>query len=218
MTQGPIAAYLLLKGMPGREIHDDIVATLGSDAVSYSSVTRYLPEARFPPSKQEPHPADVQRDFDDSDHIILAALEDSPLASVRQPSRLAHLPSTTVYRRLTQLLGFVARHFQWVPHALSDAQKGERVNWSRGLLRVLEVQRDRTWHGIVTLDKSWFYLSTDYEFVWLPRGEKFPKENDTQFNRKNSCPQSFGICAGSIRSRVSKKVASSTPAIMSLRY
>jgi hypothetical protein len=50
--------------------------------------------------------------------------------------------------------------------------------------RMLEVQRDRAWHDIVTLDESWFDLSTDYEFVWLPRDEKLPKENDTQFNQK----------------------------------
>jgi hypothetical protein len=99
-------------------------------------------------------------------------------ASVRQLSRFTHLPSTTVYRRLTQSLGFVARHLRWVPHALSDAQKGERANLSRQLLRMrmLEVQRDRGWHDIVTLGKSWFYLSTDYEIVWLPRDEKVPKK------------------------------------------
>jgi hypothetical protein len=130
MTQPPTVAYLSLKGMSAHEIHDDIVATLGPDVMSYSSVTRYLREARFPLSKPEPHPTDVQRDLDDSDQDILAALEDSPCASVRQLSRLAHLPSTAVYRRFAQSLGFVARHFRWVPHALSDAQKGEKVNLS----------------------------------------------------------------------------------------
>jgi hypothetical protein len=49
---------------------------------------------------------------------------------------------------------------------------------------MLEVQRDRVWDDTVTLDESWFSLSTDYEFVWLPRDEKFPKENDTQFNHE----------------------------------
>jgi hypothetical protein len=86
MTQRPIVAELSLKGMSAREIHDDIIAILGSDAVSSSSVTRYLCEARFPPSKPEPHPAEVQRDLDDSNQAILAALEDSPFASVRQLS------------------------------------------------------------------------------------------------------------------------------------
>jgi hypothetical protein len=37
MMQRPIAAYLSLKVMSAREIHDDIVATLGPDAASYSS-------------------------------------------------------------------------------------------------------------------------------------------------------------------------------------
>jgi hypothetical protein len=117
MTHHLIVGYLALKVMSAREIHDNIVGTLGPDAVSYSSVTRYLREAQFPPSKPEPHPADVQRDLDDSDQAILAALEDSPFASVPQPSRLTYLPLTIVYRRLTQSLGFVACYLQWVPHA-----------------------------------------------------------------------------------------------------
>jgi hypothetical protein len=114
MTQRPIVAYLSLKRMSVHEIHDDIVATLGPDAVSYSSVTRNLRKARFSASKLELRPADVQRDrdLDDSDQAILAALEHSPFASVWQLSRLTHLPSTTVYRRLTQSLGFVARHLR----------------------------------------------------------------------------------------------------------
>jgi hypothetical protein len=147
----------------------------------------------LPPSKQEPHPADVQRDRDlhDSNQAIVTALDESPFVSVRQLSRLTHLHSTTVYRRLTQSLGFVARHLRWVPHVLSDAQKGERVNLSRRLLRMrmrmLEVQRDRAWHDIVTLDESWFYRSTDYEFVWLPRDEKVPERERHTIQSKNSC-------------------------------
>jgi hypothetical protein len=141
MTQCPIVAYLSLKGMSEREIHDDIVATLGPDAISYNSVTRYLREAQFPSSKPGPNSGDVQRDLDDSDQVILAVLEDSPFASVRKLSRLTHLPSTIVYRNLTQSLGFVARHLRWVPHAQSDGEKGERVNMSRRPLRILELQR-----------------------------------------------------------------------------
>jgi hypothetical protein len=86
MTRRPIVAHLSLKGLSSREIHDDIVAILGPNAVSYSSVTRNIREAQFPPSKPEPHPADVQRDLDGSDQAILAALEDSPFASAQQLS------------------------------------------------------------------------------------------------------------------------------------
>jgi hypothetical protein len=102
VTQRPIVACLSLKGMSVHEIHDDIVATLGPDAASYSSVTGSLREAQFPPSKPERHPADVQRDLDDSDQVILAGLEDGPFTSVRNLSRLTYLPLMVVYRRLTQ--------------------------------------------------------------------------------------------------------------------
>jgi hypothetical protein len=59
MTQRPIVAYLSLKKMSVREIHDDIAATPRPDTVSYSLVTRHLRKARFPPSKPEPYPVDV---------------------------------------------------------------------------------------------------------------------------------------------------------------
>jgi hypothetical protein len=61
---------------------------------------------------QKPHPADVRRDLDDSDQTILAALKHSPFVSVRQLSRLTHLALTIVHGRLTQSLGFVARHLR----------------------------------------------------------------------------------------------------------
>jgi hypothetical protein len=166
MTQRPIVTHLSLKRMSVHEIHNDIVATLVSDAVSSSSVPCYLPEARFPISKPELSLADAQRDLDDSDHAILTRLEDIPFASVWQLSRLIHLPSTTTCHSLTKSLGFVVRQLRWVPYALSDVQKVKRVNLSRQLLRMLVVQGDRAWHDIVTLDESWFHLSPDSEFVW----------------------------------------------------
>jgi predicted cupin superfamily sugar epimerase len=37
---------------------------------------------------------------------------------------------------------------------------------------MLERQKQRSWHDIVTLDESWFYLNTDHELIWLqPDGE-----------------------------------------------
>jgi hypothetical protein len=47
-------------------------------------------------------------------------------------------------------------------------QKAHRVDLSRQLLRMLEVQSDGAWHDIVTFDGSWFYLSVDHELIWLP--------------------------------------------------
>jgi hypothetical protein len=46
MYQQLIVFYLYRKGFSAFAIHDDLVTTLGAEAVSYPSVTRYLREAR----------------------------------------------------------------------------------------------------------------------------------------------------------------------------
>jgi hypothetical protein len=82
---------------------------------------------------------------------------------------------------------------------------------------MLEVQHDQAWHDIVTVDEFWFYLSTDYEFVWLSRDEKFLREDDTQSIEKFMPtivwnPRGFHLIT------VLEKAASSMPVIISLRY
>jgi hypothetical protein len=96
-------------------------------------------------------------------------------SSVQELARAANIPHATVHRRLTKSLGFVRRLLHWVPHLLSDAQKVRRVELSLSLLQILEVQEQRAWHDVVTLDESWFYCCTDHESKWLPLGEKVPE-------------------------------------------
>jgi hypothetical protein len=123
MEQRMIVAYLDLKGISARTIHTDLVATLWSNAVAYSSVTRHLREARRLPFRTEAPPIEIERMVDDADRAILFALGENPFASMRQLSRLTSLPPTTVYRRLTQSLGCTARHFDGCP-MLCQVYKG----------------------------------------------------------------------------------------------
>jgi hypothetical protein len=71
-----------------------------------------------------------EHQFDDSGQAILLALADQSFASIRELSRLTHIPRTTVQRRLTQSLGFRVRHLRWVPHFFSLCQKLDRVRLS----------------------------------------------------------------------------------------
>jgi hypothetical protein len=73
-------------------IHDDLVTTLGADAdaVSYSSVTRYLRDAVFASSNPRTPLPEPEAQFDHCDHAILFALAEQPFASVRELSRLTH--------------------------------------------------------------------------------------------------------------------------------
>jgi hypothetical protein len=158
------------------------MSTLGADedAVSYSSMTYYLRDAVFTCSNPPASLSEPQAEFDDCDHAILLALAEQTFASLRELSRLTHLLRTTVHRRLTKSLGFRVHHLGWVPNFFSHFQKPDRMTLSQELLPMLEQQKQRSWHDIVTLDESLFYLNTDHELIWLqPDGEISGRERPT---------------------------------------
>jgi hypothetical protein len=81
-----------------RVIHDDLGATLGEEAIAYSTVTKHLREAQTGPDAATALTEEISPHSDDSNEAILRALEELPFSSVRQLSRAAHRPKTTVYR------------------------------------------------------------------------------------------------------------------------
>jgi hypothetical protein len=130
MDQRSIVLYLTRKDLAPRAIRGALVATIGSEAVSYSSVTRYVREAILAASNPIPLFSQPTPQLDDCDSAILLALAEQPFASILQLARLICLPKTIVNRRLTQSLGFRVRHFRCIPHTLSQAQKVNRVSLS----------------------------------------------------------------------------------------
>jgi hypothetical protein len=124
MDQQLIVLYLSRKGRSAVAIRDDLVATLNPEAVSHPSVTRYLREAIFTSSNPPDPLPPLDHQLDDSDQVILLAIADQPFASIRELSRLTHLPQTTVHRRLTQSLGFRVRHLRWVPFSVTLSKAG----------------------------------------------------------------------------------------------
>jgi hypothetical protein len=62
--------------------------------------------------------------------------------------------------------------------------KLDRVTLSQELLSMLERQEQRSWHDIVILDGSWFYLNTEHELIWLQPGEEIREKEQRTFSRK----------------------------------
>jgi AraC-like DNA-binding protein len=174
MDQRSIVVYLSMRGYSAIEIHNDLVETLGAEAVGYSTVTHYLRDESFPDRNTvAPDEKDVARN-NRIDKAILTALAERPFSSVRQIATQTCLARSTVHRHLTQSLGFTVRHLHWIPHRLSDNQKEIRVRLSQELLQILQRQQARAWHDIVTLDESWFYFQTDHERIWLTPEQPVP--------------------------------------------
>jgi hypothetical protein len=172
MEQRSICLFLAMKGLSARAIHNELTDVLGADAIAYSTVTLHLRRRLFPTILVDP-PDDSPTTI--VDQAIRDTLETQPFSSIRELAKPTRIPTTTVYRHLTQSLGFVVKHLRWVPHSLTDDQKGERVALSKQLLRELCSIKRHGWQFIITLDESWFYLATDHEQIWL-RSEEQPPE------------------------------------------
>jgi hypothetical protein len=84
MTQRLIVLYLHLKGFPAHAIHDDLIATLVTKAMAYSTVTGYLHEAKLGTAEVTLKPEPNSPYFDDPGRTLLAALEEDekPFSSV----------------------------------------------------------------------------------------------------------------------------------------
>jgi hypothetical protein len=175
MDQKPIVLYLRMKGMGLDAIHDDLVRTLGKDAVAYSTVTKYARSAQFSGRKEAtpPEAPDVERSPVDEAKLTGLAEFPFPFSSVNELSLRNCLPRSTVnrHRRVTQSLRFTVRHLRWVPHFLTGEQKQIRVKMAIELLQVLLVQRTRQWHHVLILDESWVYLFSEHDLMWTAPGE-----------------------------------------------
>jgi hypothetical protein len=58
---------------------------------------------------------------------------------------------------------------------LTDPQKPQRVTLSNQRLLELLSIKHHGWHFVITLDESWFYLSTDHEQIWLQADQEPPE-------------------------------------------
>jgi hypothetical protein len=112
MDQRSVVLSLNRKGWMAPVIHDDLVATLGEEAIAYSTVTKYFREAQTGPDDATALPEEISPHIDDSDEAILRALEDFSFSSVQHLFCAIHLPKTTAYRRFSGKLGFMARHLR----------------------------------------------------------------------------------------------------------
>jgi hypothetical protein len=120
-----------MKGMALDGIHDDLVRTLGKDAVAYSTVTKYARSAQIYGRKEATplEAPDMERSPVDEATLTALAEFPFPFSSVRELSWGICLPRSTVHLHphLTQLLGFTVGHLRWIPNFLTAEQHQIRV-------------------------------------------------------------------------------------------
>jgi hypothetical protein len=140
-----------MKGLSAQNIHDELIAVLGSDAIGYSTVTKYLRQTRRPPIPMETLENPPNTVTDDA---ILDTFQQQLFSLVRELAKLTCIQRSTIHRHLIQTLGFVVKHLRWVPHSLTDAQKPSHVFLANQLLSEFCSIKHHGWEFIVTLDES----------------------------------------------------------------
>jgi hypothetical protein len=108
MDQSTICLCLNRKGLSVQAIHDELVQVLGSDVITYSTMTSYFDASHWRAQNEEQHsdpPPDV------IDKVILQALNQITFTSVRKLAKTMCISHATVWRRLTGFLGIFCQTF-----------------------------------------------------------------------------------------------------------
>jgi hypothetical protein len=123
MDFNSIVLYFKAKGMKAREIHSELVSTLGTKVPACFTVTRWLREAKLDQFFETAVHLTQDVEVDEIDATISLALEVQPFGSVRDIAQLIRLARSTVHWHLTPSLGFLVRHLRWIPHLLTEEQQ-----------------------------------------------------------------------------------------------
>jgi histone-lysine N-methyltransferase SETMAR len=60
----------------------------------------------------------------------------------------------------------------WVPHTLTDEQKGKRAQLAGSMLAELEMHRASNFHFLYTGDESWLFYHYDQQHMWAASWEE----------------------------------------------
>lgn len=166
-----IVLYLHKKKMSAYDITRDINETFEQNIIAYSTVTNYIRQQHFSSGEKVTEKKEKKWPRNYYTDRILKRLKDFPFSSIRQIAEDCDISSSTVYRVLTIDLQYQVKHLKWIPHILNPSQKVSRVELSKSLQKTLKNAKRTNYQFFYTGDESWFYLSTDHVFQWLPPEE-----------------------------------------------
>jgi hypothetical protein len=154
MDQRSVCLFFDKQSLSDSVIHENLVVVLGSNTIASSSVTRYFTRVLWTPDKEK---RPISGCADVFGQAIRTALDEQPFSSMRNIARRMCIPTTAMWSRVTNSIGFTVKHIRRAPDKLNDAQHAVRAQMSNELLAILLLAEDKAWQYFVTLDESWFY-------------------------------------------------------------
>ncbi|XP_045453244.1 histone-lysine N-methyltransferase SETMAR-like [Melitaea cinxia] len=153
-----VIKYLCLKKMSSKDIHSDLVETLGDSAPPYSTVARWAKEFKLGRTSTE----DEHREGRPSTSLTednVKKVEDVVLAdrrvTIRYEAEVTGISYGSVQRILANELHMKKVSARWVPRMLTDEQKKNRIDISRVNLQKFQADQENFLFRFVTMDKTW---------------------------------------------------------------
>ncbi|XP_046976362.1 histone-lysine N-methyltransferase SETMAR-like [Vanessa cardui] len=155
-----VIKYLCLKKMCTKDIHCDLMETLGESAPPYSTVARWAKEFKLGRTSTE----DEHREGRPSTSLTednVKKVEDIVLAdrrvTIRHVAEITGLSYGSIQRILANELHMNKVSARWVPRMLTDEQKNKRVDISRANLEKFQCDKDIFLLRFVTMDETWIH-------------------------------------------------------------
>lgn len=179
-----VIKYLFLKGLSGKQIHEDMQETMKDECPSYATVKNWVAkfkrgdygvedEARSgrPPEVTTPENIEAVHELILKDRrISITSIEKELNISYARVQNIIHAE-----------LGMKKLSAKWVLKCLSNEQKKARVEASKGILKFFRQDKAGFLDRIVTMDETWLFCydpetkqqSMQWRHAGSPRHKKF---------------------------------------------
>lgn len=173
----------LRRGGTAKATYEKLRGVWGDMAPGFSTVKRWWKEyasgARQSLSDSARCGRPVTSRLDATIAMVRDFVESDPRLSVRDLSELTGIPSTSVYRILTESLDLHSVCSVWVPHTLSAANLEQRVNSAQHIRHSLLSLGDAVYSRYVVEDETWIdfcgHRTKSENRVWIPKSAPRPQ-------------------------------------------
>lgn len=155
-----VIQYLFKKGLSGKEIFDDMVNVLGTDAPSYATVKNWVAEFKRGRTSifDEEHTGRPKSATSEEnvDKVLDMVMEDRRL-TVHELAQAIGIADGSIHEILTNVLGMRKLLSRWVPHLLTSEQKRTRMKLSQQHLDLFLKNKTDFTRRFITMDETWVY-------------------------------------------------------------
>lgn len=171
-----------LLGFAAPEIKSDLDIVYRDNALSYSTVRRWVRLFKSGKSdiNDEPRPGrPISVVTDRNVAAVKAAIEEDGRYTVEEIADICGINSSSVFHILKDVLKLRKVCARWIPHLLTEEQKGERVRIASLLLSKYRNNEQKRLNEIVTGDETWVYFhepaNKESNKMWIGENDGRPQ-------------------------------------------